>query len=108
VRGDAPGPLFLARVGPSSQDFRTQRLGHSGAYQLLTSLAERCGLAHFTPHDLRRTYAGDMLDCGVDLRTVQNLLGHSSVDTTAKYDRRGVRAKVDAAARLDARMKAAG
>lgn len=83
-------------------------LGHAGVYALLVSLAERAGLAHFTPHDLRRTYAGDMLDCGVDLKTVQDLMGHATPITTARYDRRGVRAKVDAAARLDAKMRRAG
>lgn len=58
----------------------------------------QAGLRPMTTHDMRRTFAGDLLDQGVDLAIVQQLMGHSSPATTAAYDRRpsrGRRAAVD-------------
>lgn len=40
-------------------------------------------------HDFRRSCAGNLLDGGIDLATVQKLTGHSSPITTSDYDRRG-------------------
>jgi integrase len=53
-----------------------------------------------TPHDMRRTFAGDMLDAGVDLVTVQRLTGHASQVTNSRYDRRDEKTKMDAASKI--------
>lgn len=46
-------------------------------------------LKDITTHDLRRTFATRLLDRGVDLLVVRNMMGHANIATTALYDRRG-------------------
>ncbi|MGI8898609.1 MAG: tyrosine-type recombinase/integrase [Pyrinomonadaceae bacterium] len=59
----------------------------------LAKRGEAARVAHFSPHDLRKTYASGLIDLSGDISTVSRLLGHSSIDTTAIYDRRGETAK---------------
>ena len=57
-------------------------------WYLICSVRDEAGLTHFTPHDLRRTFASRMMDRS-DLSTAQQLMGHESASTTVIYDRRG-------------------
>jgi site-specific recombinase XerD len=55
---------------------------------ILDERADEAKVPHIGPHDFRRTFAGNLLDNGVDLARVQQLMGHASPVTTADYDRR--------------------
>ena len=65
--------------------------------QRVQKRARQAGLAHFSPHDLRRSYITLLLDAGADLLSVQRLAGHAQPATTARYDRRGDKAAAKAA-----------
>lgn len=86
-RGGEPGPLFVPVTKGGMIVMR--RMTDQSVLDLVRRLARRAGIARFSPHDLRRTFIGDMLDLGVDISTVQQLAGHAQVTTTVRYDRRG-------------------
>lgn len=98
VRGNDPGPLFVRIL--KGDHVTTKRLTPQAVYYIEERRAQTAGIDAFSPHDLRRTFAGDLLDAGVDIATVQKLMGHANTNTTARYDRRGERAKRQAVARL--------
>jgi len=102
VRGDAVGALFYP-VGKSGQIVTAKRsvgvksggtievepaVSDEALAQMLTKRAAQAGVANLTWHDFRRSFAGNLLDNGADLATVQKLMGHSSPITTSNYDRR--------------------
>ncbi len=95
IRGEEPGPLFLPIDKGGTVHHR--RMTDQSVLVVLRKRAGQAGVPQFSPHDLRRTFISDLLDCGADLATVQQLAGHSSPTTTAHYDRRGERVKKKAA-----------
>jgi site-specific recombinase XerD len=94
-RGGEPGPLFFP-VSKGGAIIR-HRMTDGAIAELVKRLARRSRIAAFSPHDMRRTFIGDMLDAGADIATVQALAGHASPTTTSRYDRRGDRARKRAA-----------
>ncbi len=90
--------MFVAyRRGDHMQE---HDLSTTAIHKMLKARAAQAGVKDFSPHDLRRTLAGDLLDAGADIVTVQKIMGHANVSTTAGYDRRDARTKCQAAAKL--------
>jgi integrase/recombinase XerD len=92
ARGAEPGPLFSAvlknrRLVRDPQG-RLQGLSGSAAWAICKERGRKASIQPPAPHDLRRTWTGDLLEAWVDLATVQKMAEHASVSTTGKYDRR--------------------
>lgn len=78
-----------------------QPLTHKAVDCLLRRVKKVALIAkRITPHTTRHTFATTLLDKGVDLKTVQELLGHSHIRTTEKYLHTSDEKKMDAIARL--------
>lgn len=88
-------PELLASGSENSRTYQTDRLFISDRGKPMDAaalrrrfdrLARAAGLpSGITPHTMRHTFATELLDGGADLRSVQELLGHSSLSTTQIY-----------------------
>ncbi|GGU90002.1 hypothetical protein GCM10010182_00550 [Actinomadura cremea] len=74
------GPLWTGQRGP---------LTISGIVQAVLAAGAAAGIAGLRPHRLRHTFATRLREGGPDPAQIQALLGHASLDTTARYFRSG-------------------
>jgi integrase/recombinase XerD len=88
--------LYIQNARPAILKFREtdllfvnhhgRKLSRMGFWKILQQTALETGIRkHITPHTIRHSFATHLLEAGANLRVVQTLLGHASLNTTQIY-----------------------
>lgn len=83
------GRLHLRRQSDEQAIFLNhhgERLTRQGFWLIIKGYAQQANILELTPHMLRHSFACHMLNNGMELRSIQKLLGHSHISTTQVYN----------------------
>lgn len=80
-QGDLEAPLFPSQMGSA------RPLHPRSAVRLFRQMCEQAGVAGASSHSMRRSHANALRRRGVDMKIIQEQLGHASLSTTERYFR---------------------
>jgi integrase len=97
-RSDGPGPVMV-----SAESGHGYKAGHAlkTPKEWFNAACEKAGVADFTWHCLRHTFASRLVMAGVSLRKVQELMGHKTIAMTCRYAHLAPEYLQDAVSKLD-------
>jgi len=83
-----------------TSSIQNRQLSSHSIYEIIKNRAEQAHIEPCRPHDLRRTFVTQLLESGVDINTTRQLVGHTDIQTTARYDLRDEKSQKKAVKQL--------